>query len=306
MSVNLARSFFLWHLDDQIGFQLVTDIPDNIPADVRNQVELITVAKGEIGEGFSTKLQLDRLVSEGQTLFIDADCLIYRNLDFIFDFFDGRAVSVVGGYISDGEWFGDVRHICTRYGISAMPKFNGGVYYLEKGECASSVFETARLIEKEYDEAGFVRLRNRPNDEVILSVAMALHRQIPVPDDGSMMAEFVNFQSGVKSDLMKGKAILYNCPRHAKYQSNWHLTKAEPAIVHFLGYHTQVMPYVKEVRLLRLIVAKKLSRPMAGLLTFFSLTAPLRLIGGARDVLRPLYRRFFGVRPIKRSERMVD
>jgi hypothetical protein len=306
MAVNLARSFFLWHKDGGIGFQLVTDLPDLIPADIRPRVELISVGKGEIGEGFSTKLQLDKLVSKGQTLFIDADCLVYRDLNFVFDLFGGHAVSVVGGYMANGEWFGDVKQVCRHFGIKHMPKFNGGVYYLEKGKKATEIFDTARQIEKEYDEVGFVRLRNRPNDEVMLSVAMEIHGESPIPDDGSIMAEFVNFKSGVKSDLLNGLAVLYNDPKHKEYQPNWPLTVARPAIVHFLGHHTQVLPYLKEAQLLEYISQEGKAAGPARMLTFLKVTAPRKLATGAKNVLRPLYHKLFGARAVQKSERIIE
>jgi hypothetical protein len=305
-AVNLARSFFWWHPDTDIKFQLVTDQPDFVPADVKEKTELIIIAKGEIGEGFSTKLHLDKLIGEGQTLFIDSDCLVYRNLDNIFEQFKGHAVSVVGDYISKGEWFGEIEPICKKFNITHMPKFNGGVYYLEKGEMASKVYNTARQLEPQYDEIGFKRLRNRPNDEVLMALAMELNRQVPVADDGSILAEFVNFKSGVKSDLLNGVAELYNSPTHPEYQEHWPLQIAKPAMVHFLGHHNQIMPYIKEVKQLEYVSAKKRSVNVAKQLTFLHVTLPAETASWFKNTLRPLYHSLFGARKIKKSERIID
>ncbi|MDB5086968.1 MAG: hypothetical protein JWR09_962 [Mucilaginibacter sp.] len=306
LAVNLARSFLLWHKGSDIVFQLVTDLPDLIPGNIKPDISVIGIETGEIGRGFSTKLHLDKLVSDGQTLFIDSDCLVYQNLDFVFRRFSGKAVSVVGNYISKGEWFGDVRQVCRYFGIKHMPKFNGGVYYLEKGDTASAVYQTAREIEKNYDKIGFVRLRNRPNDEVILSVAMELHRQEPVPEDGSIMAEFVNFRSGVKSDLLRGVAELYNSPGHKHYQPGWPLSIAHPAIVHFLGDHNQKLPYLKEAMLLNYLYAGNGSELTARVKTYLGITIPYRIKLSLKNILRPFYHSLFGVRAIKKSERIID
>jgi len=306
LAVNLARSFLLWHQQSDISFQLITDLPGDVPADVTNKIQLVSIQKGEIGEGFSTKLHLDKLIAEGQTLFIDSDCLVYRNLEFAFERFKGHAVSVVGGYIAKGEWFGDVKHVCAHFGIKHMPKFNGGVYYLEKGEKASQVYQTAREIERDYDSIGFVRLRNRPNDEVILSVAMELHGEEPIPDDGGIMAEFVNFRSGVKSDILNNVAELYNDPAHKLYQPHWHLRVARPAIVHFLGYHNQILPYLKEAKLLQHISTSKMPVSLARLLTYVFISLPTQTISVAKNTFRPLYHAFFGARKVRKSERIID
>ncbi|SDE03844.1 hypothetical protein SAMN05216464_103422 [Mucilaginibacter pineti] len=304
-AVNLARSFFLWHTGEDINFQLVTDLPELVPRELLAKIELITTGKGEIGEGFSPKLHLDKLISDGHTLFIDSDCLIYRNLDFVFEQFRGHHVSVIGNYICKGEWFGDVAGICTYFGIKEIPKFNGGIYYLESGAVVDNVYAEARRIEKIYDQAGFVRLRNRPNDEVILAVAMQLNQQVALPEDGSIMAEFVNFRSGIKSNLFQGVAELYNTPQHRDYVREWPLTVAKPAIVHFLGHHNQMMPYIREAALLANIVSgsKAFKKRMMVQLT---VVIP-HLVGvGLKNLLRPMYHAFFGARKIRKSERIID
>lgn len=305
MAASLARSFFLWHANSDITFRLITDNKDLLPADVLDHAEIIMVNPGEFGEGFSTKLHLDKLAAPGQTLFIDSDCLVYRNLDLVFQQFQGQAVSVVGGYISNSEWFGDIPAICRKFEVKHIPKFNGGVYYLEKGEIADKVYETARQLEKRYDQIGFVRLRGRPNDEVVMALAMELNGQKPIPDDGSILAEFVNFQSGIKSDLVSGVAELYNEPGHVNYQPGWHLTVAKPAIVHFLGHHNQEMPYIKEIKMLHNLFSNKWSRAVAKAAASVQVGVPFSVKTFFKKIFRPLYHSVFGARRIKVSERIV-
>ncbi|MFI5140668.1 MAG: hypothetical protein ACHQIM_22815, partial [Sphingobacteriales bacterium] len=144
LAVNLARSFLYWNTGNGIIFQLVTDQPDLVPADLYRKIQVITIKPGELGLGFSTKLHLDKLVSEGQTLFIDSDCLIYGDLNPVFEKFKGHDVSVVGDYIATGDWFGNVDAVCKKFDVSHLPKFNGGIYYLEKGDMASKVYQMAR------------------------------------------------------------------------------------------------------------------------------------------------------------------
>jgi len=305
MAANLARSFFLWHTDSDIIFRIVTDNKDLLPNDVLQRAEVITIKPGEFGEGFSTKLQLDKLAASGQTLFIDSDCLVYRNLEFIFRKCKGHAVSVIGGYISSGEWFGDITAICRQFEVKHIPKFNGGVYYLESGEAAGKVFETARLLEKRYDEIGFVRLRNRPNDEVVMALAMELNNQQPIPDDGSILAEFVNFQSGIKSDIINGIAELYNSPNHPNYRENWHLTSARPALVHFLGHHNQVMPYIQEVKVLQYLFSNKWPQAAAKAVASVQVGLPFLAQTCFKKIFRPLYHSVLGTRKVKVSERII-
>lgn len=306
MAANLARSFILWNKGSDINFYITTDLPQYLPEDVKGYTQIIQLKPNELGVGFSPKLHLDKLAPQGQTLFIDSDCLIYGNLLPLFAKFKGHYVSVVGDYISSGEWFGDVAVVCKKYNVGHLPKFNGGIYYLENGPIAAKVYKTARELEKQYDEIGFVRLRGRPNDEVLMALAMQLNNQQPINDDGSILAEFVNFQSGIKSDLLKGKAELYNDPIHHNYQKNWPLTISKPLIVHFLGHHNQISPYIKEVSLLKFTYYNKYPLIMARTLTWLYVVLPDKTIRFLKQVFRPLFHLVIGARKIKASERIIN
>jgi hypothetical protein len=306
MATNLVRSFIFWNKGTDITFYLATDLPQFVPDDIKDSIKIIELKPGEFGKGFSPKLHLDKLAPPGQTLFIDSDCLIYGDLLPAFDKFVGRKISVIGNYIATGEWFGDVAAICKQFNIEHLPKFNGGVYYIENSPEASQVYETARTLELKYDDIGFVRLRNRPNDEVLMALAMQFSAQKPIKDDGTILAEFVNFQSGIQSDLVKGMAKLYNTPFHANYQKNWPLTIAEPLIVHFLGHYNQVLPYTKEVSILRYISSNKYSVGKAQLLTTLLVTIPSQIKTTVKQLLRPVYRSIMGTRSIKISDRLIN
>jgi len=303
MAANLARSFFWWHPGTDIKFQLVTDQHD-IPADIASRVQIITVAPGELAEGFSSKLFLDRLASDGKTLFIDSDCLIFGPLDSVFDKFNGHAVSVVGSYISEGEWFGDIGKIRRAFDLPHIPKFNGGIYYVEKGEKADSVYKTARDLEKRYDEIGFVRLRNRPNDEVIMALAMQLHGHSPIEDDGSILSDPQACSGGYQIDVLNGKRWLLNPPAPHKLHRSWYpFTKVSPVVVHFLGSYTNEYPYRRETLKLKKY-AGKYPDAIIDLIAFSIIEAPARINQFIKNMLRPAYRVLFGIRKTKTSERI--
>ncbi|PWS26396.1 hypothetical protein DHW03_16580 [Pedobacter yonginense] len=305
LAVNLARSFWYWNAKQDISFYLVTDMAHFLPADIREFTKIIEVENDALGKGFTPKLYLDQLAPDGQTLFIDSDCLVYGNLTPVFEKFQNHQVSVIGNYIDTGEWFGNIDHICRQFNVLRLPKFNGGVYYLENGEAAARVYQTARELEMKYDEIGFVRLRNRPNDEVLMALAMALHKQVPIAEDGSIMAEFVNFKSGVRSNLLEGKVILYNTPTRKSYQKSWPLEKAEPLIVHYLGHYNLLYPYIKEVKILQLL-AKGYHQQLAKLITLFGVSTPYFIKLWLTNIFRPVYRFLFGFRAVAKSERIID
>ncbi|MBC6112163.1 hypothetical protein ACFOG5_10720 [Pedobacter fastidiosus] len=305
LAINLARSFSYWNPRSPISFFIVTDSEHYLPKDVTSFAKIISVEKDEVGKGFTPKLYLDQLAPSGQTLFIDSDCLVYGNLLPIFEKFKNHSVSVIGNYIAKGEWFGNIEKICQKYNVPHLPKFNGGIYYLEAGDITTKVYTKARELEKIYDEIGFVRLRDRPNDEVLMALAMEIYEQKPIIEDGTIMAEFVNFQSGVSSDLLNGKVILYNTPGHKQYQKSWFLDKAEPLIVHYLGHHNRLHPYIKEAKIMGFL-ANGYSKTTSKLLTFFSISMPYKIKLFLINTLRPIYRLLFGYRMVEKSERIID
>jgi hypothetical protein len=303
MAANLARSFKYWHKDSAIQFALVTDQKQLLPKDL-SDISIIEIEPGSYGEGFSTKLNLDVFAPAEQTLFVDADCLCVGNLEPAFERFKGRSVSVIGGTISSGEWFGDVTLVCQRFGVKALPKFNGGIYYLEKNYLVESIFNTARELEPRYDEMDLVRLRSRPNDELLIAISMAVHDQWGIPEDGTIMAEPLNFGCGIEIDVLKGAATLFNNPSHRNYQPHWPLEEAHPLVVHFLGGYTDRSPYTREAMRLQKHMGEGWPASLATLYAKVFCSAPEYLIETLKDSLRPAYRKLLGTRAIARSNRI--
>src|SRR5262249_14873215 len=153
MAVALARSFRLRHKGSDIRFFLATDHDRRALPDDLAELDLIPLKPGEYGSGFAIKLHLDHIAPAERSLFIDADCLCVGSLEPAFDMFAGRAVSVIGRPITEGEWNGvDVAAVCRRFAVPAVARFNGGLYYLEPGEMCSRVYAAAREQLPNYDD----------------------------------------------------------------------------------------------------------------------------------------------------------
>lgn len=304
LAANLARSFHYWNKDSGINFYLVTDSPDAIDNDILSFTNIITIKPGELGEGFSSKLYLDKLAPEGRTLFIDSDCLVFGSLDFLFERFKGHSVSVVGGYISDGEWFGNVGEIQRKFDLQRYPKFNGGIYYVERSAGATKVYETARSLQPQYDEIGFVRLRGQPNDEVLMALAMQLHNQQPIADDGTIMSDPQSCPGPLRINVISGKRYMINPPApHHRHQPWYPFEEVSPVIVHFLEDNTHSYQYRKEIYRLKYALSKNLNWHKE-LYAAFSIEYPERLKIKLKDVFRPFFHLLFGTRKVKQSERV--
>jgi hypothetical protein len=292
MSFNLARSFRLWHQNSDIEFHLVTDHEAPTPPDLAF-IQRVQKSPKEMARGFSSKLYLDQLAPAAKTLFIDSDCLCVRNLDEVFQRFAGQAVSVVGAMKSEGEWFGDIRSRCQRYGVAAVPVFVGAIYYLEPGETCTRVFEAARKAEREYDEAGFIRLRGVPNEEPLISVAMAQSGCKPTADDGVVKVDAMYWEKA-KMNLLQGKAevAMHDGPI------------LRPILLHFNCSFAEKPPYTNEVKTLKLASLYRWPPIVAEIAGKVWHQVPYLLRQGFLDCFRPLYRAMFGVRKIRPNPRI--
>lgn len=302
LASNLARSFKYWHKESNIRFVLATDKAEFIPPDLRD-IEVITLNPDQYGRGFSPKLYLDKLAPADKTLFIDADCLCVGSLDAVFDSFDGHEISVIGDTVSDGECWGSVVDICRACRIESLPRFVGGVYYLEKGQASSKVFEKARELELRYDEIGLSRLRGFANEEPLIAIAMAIYGQSPIADDGRIKADAMSFTFREDVNVLKGRAALFN-KEGGPFPTRVTLTEAHPLIVHFNCLFAERHPYPREVIKLEKVMAKGWPEWLASVYACLSSSTPKLLTEVFKDLFRPAYHRVFGVRAVAVSKRI--
>jgi hypothetical protein len=296
LAINLAASIRLWHSAEELSIYIVTD--SIIEANPLLHINFIHIEKGTLGSGFQPKLFLDKLVQTEHTLFIDADCLVYSRLESIFKATSSFPVGVIGFPVSQGEWFGDIAHYCNHLGVTHIPKFNGGIYSILKSQC-SAIYEKARLIEHSYDEWGLVRLRNCPNDELLLAGALASFDVGCVPDDGNILGDFQACPGPFVLDIYKGKRMLTNPPEANPNHCSWYpVTHISPIIVHFLSTHSNSYYYRAEALKVR-FSSSIFPRPLITLYSILFIFFPGVIKLKAKNFFRPFYRALFGVRAIK-------
>lgn len=303
MAAALARSFHYWN--DEIPFLLFTDLKTPIPNDLL-ELEGIRVVRRplqEIARGFSIKLFLDQLSPAEETLFIDADCLITGPIESVFDRFDDWSVTTVGECCNDGEWFGDIRARCEHFGVSSVPVFVGAVYYFKDDETTRRVFQTARSLVDRYDELGYVRLRNLPNEEPLISTGMALESQQPIEDDGSIKADAMNFTESIQVDVFEGYSEFRG---NGSKKTSWGIETARPVIAHFNDAFAEKPPYTREQEKLRRVYADAWQPREAAAYAWMTKELPFRFISKLKDLGRPVYRSLFGTRKVKKNPRVLD
>ena len=148
-----------------------------------------------------------------------------------------------------------------------------------------------------------VRLRGLPNEEVLVAGAMARHNLWGVPDDGSISGDFQSSPGPHFLALLRGQRRMCNPPPgHPQHCPGAPVRVIEPAIVHFLAYHTHLPPYRAETAALAW-TARGLPDNLAYLASRLFILWPGLGIIWIKNLLRPIYRRLFGLRPVPPTDR---
>lgn len=127
---------------------------------------------------YMDKLRLfDHLPFE-ETIFIDADCLVYGNIDLWWELFEQANDFSVFGYAfedlsTEHGWFRPKGMGEYSDRITFVPSFNGGVYYLRNTERCAEVFRIAQDCAKHYHDYAFLGF-SKPADEPVLALGMAV------------------------------------------------------------------------------------------------------------------------------------
>jgi len=255
MAKTLARSLILH--SPNIPRAIVTDCTDDPQLSVL--FDTVINRNEEFGTNVRQKLFLDQYSPYSKTLFIDSDCIVSADIEFIFEDLAGADFTVPRNEIlvaGQKDPFVDVDKVLQHFGFSSIPKFNGGLYYFEKNERSSRVFESARDV--------------------------TLHEQKMFDDRGKMMRTPIGLRGPFDIDVVAGKNTFQK-----------HASVVSPAVIHFAGEWSEHPLYYRETIRLKSIIegqgdVKKPLRFMGLQLKFGYQIALVRFVG-KRILRNPMY-----------------
>lgn len=298
LSTNLIRSFLNWNRD--IHFLLLTDNISYFEEFSNHQ--MVTIHHMEISEvekSFTAKFELWNYAMAEENLFIDCDCLIYGNLNFVFDMMRGQHFTAIGENSTDGHFFCNVAEIIKKLHLTSLPKFVGSVYFFKKSAIAKNIFDKAIELKGRYDELGFIRLRGKKNEEPLLAVAMAMYGQQPIEDDGTIKADRM-FYENCAANVRNGRTLLTNlkAPINPEYCN---LLKSSPVIIHYNDSFSEKAEYLAEQYRLQNYQKHPIVLAMLTSLVFF---LPEAVNLSLKSLFRPLYYRICGPSKLKVNKRV--
>lgn len=201
LAYNLLLSY-RFHSKEKTPFAIICDQHNEWTEDFDDVVIMDNPA-----HSYVDKLRILDLSPYDETIFIDADSLVYRDLNELWEMFkDGPDLGLLGctHYDNLGWWDNDNLGIFkdkVSFKITAM----GGLYYVRNnGKDLPAIKETCRYIEDHYMEYHFHIFEKILEDETILSLAAAVHNICTLSHWSDVYAYYPQVRN-VKANIRSGR-----------------------------------------------------------------------------------------------------
>lgn len=131
------------------------------------------------------KVEMFELLPFDINIFIDADCLCFRDINRLFDIFEDADDFCCYGRVLPLDdktgWF-EYENLSEdlQKQIDYVVGLHGGIYYMRKTQKCRSVFETAKKFTENYSEYKFKGNFDSPGDEPVVALSMAVNKCKPI------------------------------------------------------------------------------------------------------------------------------
>ncbi len=226
-----------------ISRALVTDSND---PELRRWFDILVPYRPELGKPFIQKLHLDEYSPFEHTLYIDSDSLVTRPIEDFWDLCSSQPFCAFGEarlHIDDGvDWYMNTREVLSRYGLTEIPRFNGGLYSFDRSATSQRIFQRVREMAIDWQTKGFYPMANGgPDDEPMFAIAMALEGLTGIDDQCRTMRTLIRLSGRLRLNVLNKTCSFRKEDR-----------QISPAIVHFAGGSQNDYRYRREMYRLRL------------------------------------------------------
>lgn len=239
---NLLKSYKLF-TENPYPFAILCDRENEVTAEFDDVVILEHPLNS-----FWDKFELLKLAPYDETIFIDADCLAYADLNAYWDYFrDADDFSGSGcNYPIDSErglfQKGQVAPFNDR--VHWKPDICGGLYFIRKGSVCDQLYADCQYICQHYDDYTWPDYCAPRADETVLCLAMAangLHALDADPANYGIPWEVTHMEQ----DLLTGKL---------RYATEWHPMVEQGKLIHFSTPYCKKPIYIVEAEKLHMML----------------------------------------------------
>ena len=243
MAVNLLRSY-KYCSSSPLPFAIIADEHNEFTKEF-DDVRIFEEAKSN----YLDKLEMYDYLPYDINIFIDADCLVYRDINRLFDIFESADDFSCFGRVlpldSHTGWFEyDNLKDDMKPQVDYVVGLHGGIYYMGKTELCKKVFDDAKEFAKNYYSYGFKGKFTNPGDEPLIALSMAVNKCKPIDYDLSALFCYWECENGIKLSLKNNMA--YITPKNIYTD-----------IVHWGTRFTKTPVYLKQIASLNLLRENK-------------------------------------------------
>lgn len=260
LAQNLLRSY-RYFCENPLPFAILTDKENEYTKDFD---DLLIIQSGATNS-YLDKLSLGDYLPYDETIFIDADCLAYGNLNKLFNYFeDSDDFSCFGRVLALDDktgWFEYENLGELKQKVTYCVGLHGGIYYMRKGDNCRRVFELAKSFVHDYEKYRFKGNFSTPGDEPLIALAMAVNDCKPVPFSREAICCYWEYVKNIKIDITKSLAKTLSEPQ------------VRTILIHWGTRYTRELMYQQQVNLLKLMEKKASSFEIINCKTKFRIRA---------------------------------
>ena len=203
----------------------------------------------EATRSYLDKLEMFDLLPFDINIFIDADCLVFNDINRLFDIFEnGDDFCCYGRVLPLDDktgWFEyDNLNDDLKSQIDYVVGLHGGIYYMRRTEKTKKVLDDAKTFSKNYADYKFKGKFQTPGDEPVVALSMAVNKCKPITHDLSSIICWWEHENNFDLDISKGVALCKN-------------NGINTDIIHWGTRFTRSIPYLKQLSILELLIAGK-------------------------------------------------
>lgn len=191
------------------------------------------------------KLEMYEYLPYDINIFIDADCIVYRDINRLFDIFENADDFCCYGRVLPLDdktgWF-EYENLGAdlQKQIDYVVGLHGGIYYMRKTAKCKKVLDDTKSFALNYADYKFKGKFTNPGDEPLVALSMAVNDCKPIPHDFSSLICWWEHENAFK----------LNISSHCAYCSP---LNTETDIVHWGTRFTKAPIYLKQISALNLL-----------------------------------------------------
>lgn len=195
------------------------------------------------------KLEMYDYLPYDINIFIDADCLCFRDINRLFDIFENADDFCCYGRVLPLDdktgWF-EYENLNTdlQKQINYVVGLHGGIYYMRKTPKCKKVLDDAKSFSLNYADYKFKGKFTNPGDEPLVALSMAINKCKPISHDLSVIFCYWECENAMKLSLKNNSAHVIP-------------TNIYTDIVHWGTRFTKTPIYLKQIGALDLLIENK-------------------------------------------------